>query len=148
MTSIAAYAALRRIEDLLAAGIRPHAVSIAAHYGVTSGQLKTLLMRARIKLPAGRMSAEQIEAFAEACPRIPLILRRATHAFREPRTELPEGMPDEVELEDACAQWGIAGAAEEYEVSEDQICAWLRAHGEASELNRTMVRRKPAEVAR
>jgi len=39
--------------------------------------------------------------------------------------------PPASELTDACARWGISGAAIEYEVDEAQIAAWLRSYGEA-----------------
>lgn len=151
MTSCkAAMDAYELIRRLLDKGIRPHAVSIAAHYGITPQQLKVLTGRAGLLLPAGRMSAAQIAAFEAACPHIELKLPRLD-AGAIPARNLPlDGAPPELELEDSCAQWGIKGAAEEYEVSEDQICAWLRAYGMRGEISTTMWRRPPGgqEVTR
>jgi hypothetical protein len=36
--------------------------------------------------------------------------------------------PPASELVDACARWGIDGAAEEYEVEPEQVCKWLRGY--------------------
>ena len=38
--------------------------------------------------------------------------------------------PPVTELLDACSRWGIDGAAEEYGVTSEQVCAWMRDHPE------------------
>ena len=48
-----------------------------------------------------------------------------------PKTTLPpayEGPPLD-ELNDALTRWGIDGVAEEYDVSTERVCAWMRALG-------------------
>lgn len=49
---------------------------------------------------------------------------RKVYTRAEPEPVVQEGPRDWEELSDAIAQWGVAGAAEEYEVTEGQIMRW------------------------
>lgn len=140
-----ALAAIELVKSLLDQGVRPHAISIAAHYGISSSKLKRQMIRVGVILPSGRMSAAQIAAFEAACPHVALKLPRLDEGAIPARALPLDGAPGELELEDSCAQWGIKGAAEEYGVSEAQICAWLRAYGMRGELNCTMPGRAPRQ---
>lgn len=105
---------------LIALRVRPHLDAIAEHYGTCKGGLGRSLRALGIEVKRGRYTTEELSSHLRAAPHIDLGV-----------DVLP--MPSRVELEDACARWGLGGAAEEYEVSEAQICAWLRAQGLAEE---------------
>ena len=115
--------ALAEVRRLVGCGVRPQLAAIAAHYHVCGRSLGHALRERGIKLKRGRFTPAEAAAHLYYAPAIALADAPA-----------PAGMPPLDELEDACARWGLDGAAEEYEVSEVRICAWLRAHGEASEV--------------
>jgi hypothetical protein len=87
-----------------------------------------------------------------AMPMFSIFFGEFTNAFGNPSSSTAEFMRVVTNLslkflylaigEDACAVWGICGAAEEYEVSEDQICVWLRAYGVRQE-HSYRVRKRP-----
>jgi hypothetical protein len=130
-------AAVELIRASLAAGIKPHALSIAAHYGVERRELGRMLAHEGIIFASGRMSAADVQRFAEAHPEISVRMPRLDEVSEHGKRwrDVLEGAPPHLELEDSCAHWGIEGAAEEYEVSEETICGWLRAYGVRGENN-------------
>jgi transposase len=48
-------------------------------------------------------------------------------------TNRRDNKPDKEELNDAVTRWGFEGAAEEYEVSQQTICAWMRSYEQDEE---------------
>lgn len=137
--------ALEIVRQAMNDNIRPHIAAIAHGCGVNAAGLYKTLTHEQITLPPGKMSAYDTMQWQIHYPDFPLPSRDdedepssppAAHAAsRHTRTTPynPAARPSNRELEDACARWGIDGAAEEYEVSEAQICAWLREHGERQE---------------
>lgn len=121
--------AVQTVRDVLRAGIKPHVSAIARHHGVRPPALAIALRGAGIPQAAGRMSREDMARHEALFPRVDLRAQAPVPVW----SEALRGSPPHLELEDACAVWGIRGAAEEYEVSEEQVCAWLRAHGMRAE---------------
>lgn len=117
--------AVQTVRTALAAGVKPHVSAIARHHGVSHHALTTALRFAGISQPAGRMSRADKARHMALLPAIKLPVPAPVPEWREAL----RGAPPLDELKDACVRWGIDGAAEEYEVSEEQICTWLRAHG-------------------
>lgn len=116
-------AALAEVRRLMGCGVRPQLAAIAAHYHIEGRGLSHAMKERGIVIKKGRRSPGENAAHLYYAPHIAL-----------PGSGAAAGMPPLNELEDACARWGLDGAAEEYDVTEAQICAWLRAHGEAGEI--------------
>lgn len=109
--------ALAAMRAALACGTMPNVAQLARTHGVKLHALKAAYRLAGLKLQSGRRAASKRGAKI---------------------TELEDGTtetrPPLAELEDACARWGLDGAAEEYEVDEATICRWLREIGVEDEM--------------
>ena len=119
--------AVEVIQWVLTQGIRPHAISIAAHYGVTPRSLRKGLRAAGVALHQGCASKADRAAHKLALPEVRLVTQKDWRM--SPHAEVLRDAPPLAELEDSCARWGIEGAAEEYDVPDTKVCAWLRAYG-------------------
>ena len=120
-------AVLREVAHVQSEGARPILVPLAAHHGVTLKALKRELNMAGIICQSGPYTTEQRAAHKRLLPHVALPCVKAR--LDDDSVERIEGAPPDAELLDACGRWGIDGAAEEYEVSEVVVCAWLRACG-------------------
>lgn len=110
---------VQRVADLYRAaldrGEKPVARTFAATHGISSNSIYRALADMGVRTARkGRGKTGE---------------PRSATSWRRPTPSQNEAPPHD-ELQDACARWGIDGAAEEYEVSVTQICAWLRAGGE------------------
>jgi hypothetical protein len=124
--------ALELVLRLVAAGVRPQIKAISAHYHIDQRRLILGLREHGWRPQNGRFTPAQNEAHRRAAPHIEILADVRQRETTEDETG--PARPPAAELLDTCARWGFAGAAEEYEVSEHQICKWLRQQGEEGEV--------------
>jgi hypothetical protein len=115
------------IQWALTQGIRPHVISIAAHYGVTPQSLRKGLIVAGVVRHRWCSSEVDRAAHRLALPSVRLATQEDWRLVHQ--AEVLHDAPPLHELEDSCARWGIDGAAEEYDVPATKVCAWLSAYG-------------------
>ena len=114
---------------------------VADLYGVSySGVAQALskarknLGLARKRLPQGAalLALLESESMSQVALRYGVQVSAVSEARRRAVRDLepvanPDDTPPRKELDDALRRWGIDGVAEEYDVSTERVCAWMRA---------------------